>query len=118
MAVCLDGKEAITRLKVLEHNQNISLVQVQLITGRTHQIRAHFKHIGCPILGDPVYGVAGSNQKWGISRQMLHAETLDFDHPITGKKIHVCAPLPSDMQKQIDTFFPSMRESHLNLSCK
>lgn len=109
MAVCSDGKDAITRVQVLSHDQNISLVQVQLITGRTHQIRVHFKHIGCPILGDPVYGISGSNQKWGISRQMLHAETLDFTHPITGEQIHVCAPLPADMQRQIDIFFPSMR---------
>lgn len=108
MAVSPDGKEAITRLQVLAHDQNISLVQVQLITGRTHQIRAHFKHIGCPILGDPVYGTCTTNQKWGINRQMLHAETLEFIHPNSGKKIHVCAPVPEDMKKHIDLLFPTL----------
>jgi 23S rRNA pseudouridine1911/1915/1917 synthase len=107
MTVSPDGKEAITELELLAHNQNISLLKIELITGRTHQIRAHFKHIGCPILGDPIYGVCSLNQKWGITRQMLHAESVEFIHPITNEKIEVHAPLPDDMAKQIHLFFSS-----------
>ena len=106
MAVCLEGgKEAITKLSVAKKSEQVSLLDVQLITGRTHQIRVHLKHIGCPILGDPVYGNPSTNLKWGMQRQMLHAEHLCFIHPTTGKEINIRAPLPADMQEWIDRFF-------------
>ncbi len=106
MAVCLEGgKEAITRLSVAAKSEQAALLDVQLITGRTHQIRVHLKHIGCPILGDPVYGNPSTNLKWGVQRQMLHAEKLSFIHPTTQKEISICAPLPADMQDCIAKFF-------------
>ena len=108
MAVCLEGgKESITKLRVLKKNDQVALVDVNLITGRTHQIRAHLKHIGCPILGDSIYGSLSSNHKWNIPRQLLHAEHISFIHPVTQKEIHITAPIPSDMQDWIDKFFPS-----------
>lgn len=107
MAVCFDGgKEAITRLKVVKHTQQVSLVDVQLITGRTHQIRVHLKHIGCPILGDAVYGNPSTHLKWGIERQLLHAEKISLLHPTTQKELSIQAPLPADMQHWIQAFFP------------
>ncbi len=106
MAVSIDGKEALTKLTILAKHSKTSLLDVELITGRTHQIRVHLKHIGCPILGDPVYGSPGVNRELGITRQLLHAEQVIFTHPITGKTIHVKAPLPPDMQEWATKFFP------------
>jgi 23S rRNA pseudouridine1911/1915/1917 synthase len=109
MTVCFEGgKEAITKLQIAAKSEKASLLDVQLITGRTHQIRVHLKHIGCPILGDSVYGNETVNQKIGLNRQLLHAEHLSFIHPTTKKEIHVQAPLPSDMQKWINKIFPNL----------
>ncbi len=108
MAVCLvGGKHAITKLHVAAKSEQAALLDVNLITGRTHQIRVHLKHIGCPILGDSIYGSLPANQKWGIQRQLLHAEHLSFIHPTTQKEIHIHAPLPPDMQEWIGKFFPN-----------
>lgn len=108
MAVVLEGgKEAVTYLSILSQNPEMALLDIGLITGRTHQIRVHLKHIGCPILGDPVYGFSKVNQKWNISRQLLHARTLSFIHPRTNQMIEVKAPLPDDMLSWITKFFPS-----------
>jgi 23S rRNA pseudouridine1911/1915/1917 synthase len=97
MAVCLDkGKEAITRLKLLEFKNSLSLIEVELVTGRTHQIRVHMKHIGSPVIGDPIYGSSSTNKKYGVARQFLHAQKLQFTHPFTGKTIALKAPLPAD----------------------
>lgn len=99
MAVCKEGgKQAITLLKVLEKGPHTSLLEIELITGRTHQIRVHLKHIGCPILGDSLYGQVTSNTKWKIQRQLLHAKRLVFPHPRTGEILDITAPIPSDMQ--------------------
>ena len=98
MCVDLDrGKEAITRIRVLAHAGNFSLVEVHLMTGRTHQIRVHMKHIGSPILGDPTYGPAALNKKLGLERQLLHAQHLFLTHPITNKPLELSAPLPKEM---------------------
>lgn len=99
MSICEDGgKEAISRCRVLAHHEKLSLVDVELITGRTHQIRVHLKHRNTPVLGDPVYGSLAANQKYGVTRQLLHAHRLQFIHPMTGQPIEIVAPLPQDMQ--------------------
>lgn len=97
MTVCSErGKEAITRLKLLGFKDNLSLIEVELVTGRTHQIRVHMKHIGFPVIGDPLYGSSSTNKKYGVTRQLLHAHRLQFTHPFTGKSIDLKAPLPPD----------------------
>ncbi len=101
MAVAREGKEAITHFKVLErfHKEGVTLLEIKIETGRTHQIRVHLSHIGYPIVGDDVYS-NGKNQ-WGIQGQCLHAKSIEFKHPKTGKKMHIEAPLPEYLQEII-----------------
>lgn len=98
MAVNPEGKEAKSLCKVLEKNEQLSLVQVLLLTGRTHQIRVHLKHIGCPVLGDAVYGSVSANKRYQAERQLLHAHRLGFAHPITKAPIQIEAPIPTDFK--------------------
>lgn len=97
MAVVGDGKSAITYYKVLERFNDYTLVQFNLKTGRTHQIRVHSKYIGHPIVGDKTYGFA--HQKFNLDGQLLHAEELEFVHPRTGKLVKFRADLPDYFQK-------------------
>lgn len=99
------GKEAKTRCETLAHNPQFSFIRLFPETGRTHQLRVHLKYIGSPILGDPVYGNASINKKYGIYRQLLHAATLRLIHPITQEKLELQAPLPTDMQRFIAQLF-------------
>lgn len=92
MAVDKDGKESITHFKVLERFDNYTLLELKIDTGRTHQIRVHLSEIGHPVIGDEVY--SNGKNEFGVSGQMLHAKSLDFKHPITGKEIHLEADLP------------------------
>ena len=92
MAVDKDGKEAVTHFKVIKRYSKYTLIEVKIDTGRTHQIRVHMAHIGYPVVGDMVY--SNGKNEFGVEGQMLHAKSLDFTHPITGKKIHLEAPLP------------------------
>jgi len=96
MAVDLEGKEAISRCRVLKTKEDLSLVEVELVTGRTHQIRVNMKHRGTPVLGDAVYGSPAANQKYHTTRQLLHAHSLEFQHPITGTTLKLTAPIPKD----------------------
>ncbi len=96
MTIREDGKEAISHIRVLKTEKELSLVEVELHTGRTHQIRLHLKHLKTPVLGDPLYGSSSANKKYQVSRQLLHAHTLKFIHPITGKLVELAAPLPGD----------------------
>lgn len=105
MAVDPLGKEAISDIEVIAKEQHFALVKVDIITGRTHQIRAHMKHLLTPILGDAMYGSENMNKKYGITRQYLHAHTIHFTHPITFEKISLSAPLPSDMQTFVSHWF-------------
>ncbi|HWR41928.1 RluA family pseudouridine synthase [Sporomusa sp.] len=91
--VSLDGQQAITHYRVLTTFNNISLLEIILETGRTHQIRVHLSHIGCPLLGDDLYG--GPTNL--IHRQALHAAKLSLPHPITKKNIDITSPLPGDL---------------------
>lgn len=91
------GQHAITSYKLLKGLSNASLVELTLLTGRTHQIRVHLAHIGHPLLGDDLYG--GSREF--IERQALHAARLSFSHPVSGKIIDVSSPLPIDLLQLI-----------------
>lgn len=102
MAVIPGGKEAISLIKPLAWKTPLSLTEVRLITGRTHQIRVHMRHLGCPVLGDPVYGAPAMNKKFSVERQMLHASRIQFLHPFSGIPLDITAPLPYDMKKLID----------------
>lgn len=92
MDVDKNGKEAITHFKVIKRYQDCTLLEINIETGRTHQIRVHLSHIGYPIIGDEVY--SNGKNKWNIEGQCLHAKCLDFKHPITGKEMHIEAELP------------------------
>ena len=100
MAVAPRGREAITRYRVLERFARYTLVEAQLITGRTHQIRVHFAHIGHPVAGDPVY--AGRPDELGVGRQALHAYRLRFVHPAIGKEMVFEAPPPADFTAAVE----------------
>lgn len=92
MAVNKNGKEAITHFKVLDRFVGYTYLQVRIETGRTHQIRVHMAEIGHPVVGDMVY--SNGKNEFGVEGQMLHATRLEFKHPITGKEMHLEAPLP------------------------
>lgn len=93
-----DGKYAHTSYKVVARYGKVKLVDIQLHTGRTHQIRVHFSHIGQPLLGDDLYG---GSMAYGIERQALHCHYLSFMNPFTKtQKIQTC-PLTEDMQRVI-----------------
>ena len=115
MAVVEDGRAAATHFSVVEYCPFTTLVECQLETGRTHQIRVHLAHIGHPVFGDPVYG--GRDQARGIrpeyrrqanwmlsliKRQALHAKKLRFAHPTTGEMMEFTAPLPEDLQAVLE----------------
>lgn len=101
------AKEAVTEWSVVKNFNNCSLVKINIITGRTHQIRVHFSSIGYPVLGDRVYGrktyLEFKKGKISISRQMLHSYKIEFIHPIKGQKIEITAPIPDDMERIIKT---------------
>jgi len=119
MAVFEDGnqgKHAVTHYKVLEKFLYVTLVECKLETGRTHQIRVHFKHIGHPLFNDERYGgneiLKGTtftkykqfveNCFQACPRQALHAKTLGFDHPMTGERMFFEAPMPADMVELLE----------------
>ena len=89
-----EGERAVTAYETIGRSGDLSLVRAMPKTGRTHQLRVHFASIGCPILGDDLYGESDPR----ISRQALHAAKLRFFHPMTGEEMTVEAPLPDDMQ--------------------
>ena len=97
MAVRKDGKEAVTHFKVLKRYNKYTLLEVKIDTGRTHQIRVHMAEIGHPVVGDMVY--SNGKNEFGVEGQMLHAKSLDFKHPITGKPMHLEAELPEYFEK-------------------
>src|SRR5438132_2526286 len=99
------GMSALTKVKVKKKARDFSLLEVRLLTGRTHQIRVHLAHAGHPILGDDKYGDFPLNRavaKLGVRRLFLHARRLGFAHPVTGEGISLESKLPEDMQEFID----------------
>ena len=93
MAVDEEGREAITEWTVLARGRGVTLLDVHILTGRTHQIRVHTRHIGHPVCGDPIYGSAKGAK---VPRLMLHAYSLAFTHPRTGERMTFTAPLPEE----------------------
>lgn len=99
MAVVEGGRPAITHYRTLEVLPGVSLLEVQLETGRTHQIRVHMQAIGHCVVGDPIYGPNPQlARKLGLTRQWLHAVSLSFTHPRTGKQMSFEAPLTPDLE--------------------
>lgn len=95
-SVLKDGRSSITHYKAIEEYKNTSLVELQLGTGRTHQIRVHMKHIGHPLLGDSLYN---PDSGLYINRQALHARSLSFKLPRNKQYKEFCADLPEDMKE-------------------
>ncbi len=94
------AKYALTNYKVIDYIGDYTLVSIQIITGRTHQIRVHFAAIDHPVCGDEMYGNKTQNSKLktlGLDRQFLHATELTFKLPKNGEEIHLKAPLPPDL---------------------
>lgn len=89
-----EGRESLSEYKVLRHYPKTTLVRLNLITGRTHQLRVHLKHIGFPIVGDILYG--GRNEQLPM---LLHALSIAFNHPITEERLSFRAPLPSTFRE-------------------
>jgi 23S rRNA pseudouridine1911/1915/1917 synthase len=117
MAIVKGGRHAVTNYQVIEkYGQSAAKLQCELDTGRTHQIRVHCRHIGCPMMGDQTYGLSPKPtlniiHKGGIisdsetektlitlSRQALHARMLRFNHPVTDALMQFEAPLPEDLK--------------------
>jgi 23S rRNA pseudouridine1911/1915/1917 synthase len=115
-----DGKHAVTHYRLRERFRAHSLLQCQLETGRTHQIRVHLTHIGHPLVGDPVYGGGLKLPKGagpelvaalrGFRRQALHAEKLSFVHPASGEPVSFDAPRPADLQTLIEALRADLAE--------
>ncbi|MBA4531763.1 RluA family pseudouridine synthase [Brevibacillus halotolerans] len=96
------GEEAVTHYKVLASNDEVSLVDITLDTGRTHQIRVHFEYMGHPLVGDTLY----RGSRMGFSNQALHAYQLCFKHPVTEELLEIKAPMPPKMKRFVeDRFF-------------
>jgi 23S rRNA pseudouridine1911/1915/1917 synthase len=93
----LAKKMAITEFKVIARKDGYTLLEVRIITGRTHQIRSHMKYINHPVIGDFQYGGPDIINGKSYKRQMLHAYNITFTHPKTSKQISFTAPLPNDM---------------------
>jgi len=102
------GMAAVTKVRVLKQTPQLSLLEVRLLTGRTHQIRVHLAHAGHPVLGDDKYGDFDLNhrlEKQGVKRLFLHASRLAFSHPITGERLKLEAPLPPEMRDFVEKTF-------------
>ena len=98
-----DGRAAHTSWRVLEKLHHATHVEVQIHTGRTHQIRVHFQHLGHPVVGDDTYGSTKNKRlkelaNYAAPRVLLHAKELNFVHPLTKKPVHFSAPLPADFK--------------------
>ena len=97
-----DGKFSKTLFKTVETINNFSIIKVITETGRTHQIRVHFSHIGHPLVGDWLYG-CGDKERHLIKRHALHAERIEFYHPQTKEKLIFTTNLPDDIKKLINS---------------
>ncbi len=98
-----DGRRAITLVRVAQRLNGCTLLDVTIKTGRTHQIRVHLAHAGHAIVGDPKYGDFARNKAFAkahhVDRMFLHARDLGFDHPASGQRVQLHAPLPADCQQ-------------------
>ncbi len=95
-SVARGGKEAVTRYRLMEAFPEASLVEIELLTGRSHQIRAHFSEAGHPLLGDLRYGGPAQCRSFTVDRQMLHAHRLALPHPVSGELLQFEVPAAQD----------------------
>ena len=98
MAIVEAGKEATTQYQVRKYLDNYTLVEVSPLTGRTHQIRIHLSAIGCPVVGDPIYGIKSAH----LDRQFIHAYRLGFRLPSTKQYQEFTSPLPGDLEQALE----------------
>jgi 23S rRNA pseudouridine955/2504/2580 synthase len=101
VSVSESGQEAETIFRRVARGAQFSLLEAELVTGRTHQIRVHLAHLGHPVLGDDKYGDFDLNKalrKQGLKRMFLHAASLEFTHPLTGETLKLEAPLPAELE--------------------
>ena len=103
------GKDALTKWKILSQGKNYALLSLRIFTGRTHQIRVHLSSISHPILGDPIY--SRKDDKYPEATLMLHAYMLVFNHPVTKERMVFKAPLP-------DRFFPIFEKEGIEWRCQ
>jgi 23S rRNA pseudouridine1911/1915/1917 synthase len=100
-----EGQRAVTHVRVVEYLGDYTLVECRLETGRTHQVRIHLGEAGTPLCGERVYDRPPHGRPLpdasGARRILLHAATLGFEHPATGKRMHFTAPLPTDMTEML-----------------
>lgn len=112
MTVLEGGRAAETSFRTLERLRYATWVEARIHTGRTHQIRVHFQHIGFPLVGDRIYGKRPNARlkeltNWAASRQMLHARRLAFRHPVTGRRLEFEAAAPADFQATLAALRPA-----------
>jgi 23S rRNA pseudouridine955/2504/2580 synthase len=103
-----DGKTAVTKVKPLKIAEQASLLELRLMTGRTHQIRVHLAHAGHPVLGDDKYGDFDLNKllwKQGLKRLLLHAARLSFQHPLEKQQLKFESKLPAQMDEFVRKTF-------------
>ena len=108
--MCIRDRRSITLVKVAQKLAGLTLLEVTIKTGRTHQIRVHLASQGHPIAGDDKYGDFDLNralQKQGLKRMFLHAWRLQFNHPASGERIELMAPLPPELAKFADHAAPA-----------
>jgi len=111
-----DGKESHTIFTLQKAWSGYTLLEAQLKTGRTHQIRVHLSHLGFPIAGDDKYGDFPRNRelmKQGLKRMFLHAHSIALTHPLTGEPLRFTVPLPKELQKFVDKLDTGVTGVHL-----
>jgi 23S rRNA pseudouridine955/2504/2580 synthase len=105
VSVAEGGRPAVTRIKLVKGKKDFAVLEIRLLTGRTHQIRVHLAHVGHPVLGDDKYGDFELNRSLasrGVKRLFLHARRLAFDHPASRERLRLEAPVPPEMARFIE----------------
>eukprot|EP00903_Cladosiphon_okamuranus_P018821 g17312.t1 len=110
------ARRALSVVTTVAFDGKLSVAEVSIETGRTHQIRVHLQHRRTPVLGDEVYGNKDWNrrlqQSTGLTRPLLHARSLEFKHPGTGESISLAAPLPADVASVVKRIYPQVQHEH------
>ncbi|CAM9900124.1 unnamed protein product, partial [Ectocarpus sp. 8 AP-2014] len=110
------SRRALSVVTTVAFDGKLSVAEVSIETGRTHQIRVHLQHRRTPVLGDEVYGNNDWNrrlrQSTGLTRPLLHARSLEFKHPNTGEVVSLAAPLPSDVEAVVRKIYPQVEDEH------
>ena len=113
-----EGKPSLTFVRALETHGETTLIEANLKTGRTHQIRVHLAHKNYPILGDDKYGDFRRNkifQAYGLKRMFLHAHQFSFTHPVHGNRIKIESPIPTELRRVMTAIDESQQEKELNI---